>query len=164
MDLTAFSLEDLLLTGIKNEAEAREVYLAVAARVKNFLLRDRLRFLAAEEEKHEQLLKVIHKGKFPGRDATLPPSSPVPLPELHVPDDATPLTALLAQAMAAEQAAYDFYTALSTRVRDDKDAARMLAYMARMELGHYKLLEDERNAALEAEDINGVWPMTHVGP
>ena len=164
MDLTAFKLEDLLLAGIKSEAEAREVYLAAAARVRNFLLRDRLQFLAAEEEKHERLLRVIFQGKFPRADATPPSSSPVPLPALHVTDDTTPLTALLTQAMAAEQAAHDFYSSLSARMRDDKDAARMLAYMARMELGHYKLLADERDAAGAAEDIDGVWPMTHVGP
>ncbi|HAK97263.1 MAG TPA: Rubrerythrin [Planctomycetes bacterium] len=164
MDLSAFSLEELLLAGIRSEIDARRVYSAVAARVENFLLRDRLRFLAAEEEKHEAILVQIHKGKFPGRATTPPGASPVPLPELHVPDDATPLPAVLGQAMAAEQAAHDFYLALADRMRPDENIARMLAYMARMELGHYKLLGDERDAALAAEDAGGAWPMIHAGP
>jgi rubrerythrin len=164
MDLSAFSVEELLLAGIRSEAEAREVYLAVAARVKNFLLRARLEFLAAEEEKHEQLLLTIRNGKFPGSRAAPPESSPVPLPALDVPSDATPLTTVFAQAMLAEKAAHDFYQALAARMQDDADVARMLAYMARMELGHYKLLEDEKKSAADMEDVDGVWPMTHVGP
>ncbi|NMD34841.1 MAG: ferritin family protein [Planctomycetes bacterium] len=163
MDVTAFSLEELLLAGIRSEIDAHRVYSAVAARVENFLLRDRLLFLAAEEEKHAAILTQIHQGKFPGRAATPPDASPVPLPELDIPDDATPLSTVLGQAMAAEQAARDFYQALADRVRADTDTARMLDYLARMERRDYQLLEEERETALAAEEAGGAWPMIHAG-
>jgi rubrerythrin len=164
MDLSAYSLQDILLSGIKSEVEAEKVYRALAGNVRNFLLRDRLLFLAAEEKKHEDVLSSIYRERFPGDALALPAVTPVPLPEVRYEDESVPLTAVLTQAMAAEQAAHDFYTAVVPLFPEHGPIQRTLAYLARMELGHYKLLEDERAAAQDVEDAEDACPMFHVGP
>ncbi len=44
-----------------------------------------------------------------------------------------------------------------------KKEKKLLKYFANMEMGHYKLLETERESAEYFEDYEKDWPMMHMG-
>jgi len=163
MDLQTYELKDLLVTALKAETEAREVYRDLASRVANAMLKDKLNFLASEEEKHRGYFEVQFRRDFPAEEPRLPAETVVPLPEVTLAGEETPLSKVLEQAMAAEQAAYDFYRGLAGRYADEA-TRNMIFYIASMEMGHYRLLEIERQNAQEFEAFNVSWPDIHVGP
>ena len=164
MDLSKYSVEDLLLSALKSEVDSKEVYLKLAESVKNFFLKDRLKFLAGEEEKHRIFLESLFKKSLPGKDIKLPEKTPVPLPEIKIADETLPISEILLNAMDAEKAAQDFYSSLSERFKEETEVKKILQYFASMEMGHYKILEVERNNALEFEQFDQIWPMMHAGP
>jgi rubrerythrin len=164
MDLGAYSLKDLILTAMKSEIESKKIYLRLAENVKNFLLRDKLKFLADEEEKHKKVFTAIFKERFPDEKLKLPDEMVVPLPEIEYEDETVPVSKVLGQAMEAEMAAHDFYNSMVPLFPDNKGTQSMLKYIAGMELGHYKILEIEKKSAAEIEDADVVWPMIHLGP
>jgi len=164
MDLSTYRLEDLLLVAVKSEIESRDFYLKVSRGVKNALLKDRLEFLSGEEEKHRVFFETLFEKEFPGREIVLPEQSPVPLPQLKIEDENVPLSDVLWKAMEAEKTAYDFYNGLADRYEDNSDVKTALSYIASMEMGHYRLLELERENAKRFEDVDFEWPMMHIGP
>ena len=163
MDLTGFTVEELLLAGLKSEIDSRDAYNKLADKVTNWLLKDRLKFLAGEEEKHRALLEQAHKRLFPDTQLIIPGSSPVPLPAVIITDETVPISGILESAMTAELAAAEFYKALAYVVTDDR-VKRMVMYFAKMEEGHYKLLENELESIDQYEDFDTYWPMMHAGP
>ena len=76
----------------------------------------------------------------------------------------TPLSKILEQAMVAEKAAQEFYESLSGRFEENSKIESTLRYFATMELGHYKLLEIEKDNVERFEEADVYWPMVHVGP
>lgn len=164
MDLSNYTLEELILTAIKSEIEARDFYKEIADKVNNFLLKDRILFLANEEEKHRGIFEKIFKEKFPGKQIVLPEKSPVPLPELKIETERVPLSEVFWIAMQAEKSAHDFYVSLSNKFSGDSMERKMLLYIASMEMGHYQLLLTERENALKFEDYDIIFSMTHIGP
>jgi rubrerythrin len=164
MDLKKYSLEDLLLAAMKSEVESNAVYRKIARSIKNGLLKDKLEFLAKEEEKHRAFIEQVYKKKFPKKIIMLPSTTPVPLPELRIPDEDAPLGAVLLSAMNAEQVAYDFYKSLSKLFTDDTMIQHTLTYFADMELTHYKILEIEKQSMDRFEEADVYWPMVHAGP
>jgi rubrerythrin len=164
MDLTKYSLDEVMLTAMKSEVDSREVYEKLANRVKNFMLKDRFLFLADEEVKHYRFLEGLYGREFPDKDVVLPAEAPVPLPSILVYDEAMPISEVVASAMDAELAARDFYTEMAGLFTDREEIRNMLLYIAKMELGHYKLLEHEKETAEEFETFDVEWPMVHEGP
>ena len=165
MDLKKYTLEDLLLAAMKSEIESYIVYTRIAGQVKNGLLKDKLKFLAKEEEKHRTFIEQVYKAKFPKKKIMIPKTTPVPLPQLVVPEEDTPLGTILKNAMHAEQAAYGFYQALSTQfTKNDARIRNTLSYFADMELQHYKILEIEKESMDRFEEADVYWPMVHAGP
>jgi len=165
MDLRKYKLEDLLLAAMKSEIESHTVYTTLADRVKNGLLKDKFKFLAKEEDKHRRFVEQVYKAKFPKKKITIPVTTPVPFPPLLTPDEDTPLGTILKRAMAAEQAAYEFYQSLSKQfTKNDAATRNMLAYFADMELQHYKILEIEKESMDRFEEADIYWPMVHAGP
>jgi rubrerythrin len=165
MDLSIYSLEDLILTALKSEMESKEAYSRLADSVKNFVLQERLKFLAGEEEKHRGFFEHLYSKSFPGKPVVLPKGkSPVPLPEVKIDAESMPLSEILESAMEAEVAAHDFYNKLTGRFEEQPEVKKMLLYIASMEMGHYKILEMERDNAKKFEDYDSEWPMMHVGP
>jgi rubrerythrin len=164
MDLSKYSLKDVLLTAMKSEVESRAVYEKLAGRVKNFMLKDRLKFLADEETKHYRFFEGFYAKEFPGEEIVLPDENPVPLPSVLVYDEGMPISEVISKAMDAELAARDFYTDMAGLFTDREETRRMLLYIAKMELGHYKLLEHEKELADEFETFDVDWPMVHEGP
>lgn len=164
MELSKYRLEDLLLTALKSEIEARNFYRSVAERINNFLLKDRILFLSNEEEKHRSVFERIFKEKFPDKEIILPERSPVPLPELKIENERVPLSEIFWMAMQSEKSAHDFYVSLSNLVPSESMERKMLLYIASMEMGHYQLLQNERENALKFEDYDIIFSMTHIGP
>ena len=155
MDISKYTLEELLLTSIKGEIESRDLYRAVAERIDNPFLSDRLGYLAYEEEHHRAVLEGIYKQQYPDKPIKLPGSTELPMPDLSGIDESTPVREVFQKAMEAEKAAYEYYSAMADLFVKTNDKIRdMLMYLAVMEKGHYKLLELE----LEAEgDIGDVY-------
>jgi len=164
MDLRNYTLEDLLLAAIKSEIESNEVYTKIAAKVNNGLLKDKLQFLAKEEQKHKEFIQQVYKKTFPKKNLRIPKTTPVPLPPLVIPDEDTPLGSLLKNAMQAEQAAHDFYQSLAKQFTADDKIRHTLTYFADMELQHYKILEIEKQSMDRFEEADVYWDMVHVGP
>ena len=163
MDLSEYSLEDVFLAAIMSEIESKDVYTKLANKVNNAYLKDRLTFLATEEERHREFLANAFKTNFPGREPVLPGASPVPLPNIIIPDEQVPISEVLESAMNAELAAKDFYLAFA-QILNDPDQKRTIEYFALMEEGHYNLLSVEKENSLKFEDYDDYWPMMHVGP
>jgi rubrerythrin len=164
MDLRNYTIEELLLSALKSEVDSRNVYSTLADHVNNFFLKDRLRFLAEEEEKHRNFFEHLFKEKVPGKDIILPDKTPVPLPDLKIVDERIPISEVFEKAMEAEKAANEFYIGLAERFKEDNEIKRTLLYIANMERGHYNLFEIEKENALKLEDFDQPWPMMHAGP
>lgn len=162
--MSGFGEEELLLAALKSETDSRDFYANLAEDVKNFFLRERLEFLSGEEEKHRAYFGKLFKDRFSGGKIVLPEKSPVPLPELRIPDESVPLSSVFWSAMQAEKAARDFYTELADRLTGGIQLRKAVLYIAAMEIGHYKLLELEKENAEKFEDFDVEWPLMHVGP
>jgi rubrerythrin len=163
MNLKQYKMEDLLLTAMKAEVDAQKVYRDLAARVKNAMLKDRLVFLAGEEEKHRGYFEAQFRKDFPGKKICLPEKGVVPLPEVKLEGEDTPLSKVLEEAVDAELAAYDFYRGIAGLYADEA-TRNMIFYVASMEMGHYRLLEVERDNAERFEVFEVSWPDIHIGP
>jgi rubrerythrin len=163
MDLSHFTREELFVSAIKSEIESREIYSRLSEGVKNAFLKDRLTFLASEEGKHRAFLEGAFKREFPGKELILPEKTPVPLPEIRVPDEMVSLSKVLESAMDAELAAQAFYNSFAEQFPDDKGMRNTLELFATMEMGHYRLLEIERDNMQRFESYDAYWPMMHIG-
>jgi rubrerythrin len=157
MELKKYELADLLLTAVKSEIESQTIYSRVAQRVQNAFLQERMKFLAGEENKHQQALEGLFRQRFPEK-------SVVPLPGITFRDEQVPLSEIFAQAMVAEQAAHDFYLQLAELFADDPAKRNLLLYFSMMEMGHYKLLELEKGSLERLEEYGEEQEMIHVGP
>lgn len=164
MDLNKYTMEEIILTAIKSEREANDIYARLSTGVKNAILKDRLRFLAAEEQKHEAFVLELFHRQFPGKAVVMPERTPVPMPEVLIPTEHVPISHVLKSAMKAERAAAQFYSAFAKRYTQDKEVREMLTYFASMESMHYELLEKEKDTADRFEQYDDMWPMMHAGP
>ena len=162
MDISSYGIDDLLLSAIKSEVDSEAIYLQLANKVNNGFLSDKLRFIAGEEKKHRDFLESVYKMKNQ-KEADIPSSSPVPLPEIDLTSSMVPPSEVIFQAMKAEEAAADFYKSISDRFEDD-ETRKMMVYLADMEIGHYKLLELEKEQLDREEEYEIEWEMMHVGP
>ncbi len=95
MEINRYGLEELLLAAIKSEAESEEAYSKLAERVKNAFLRERLRFLAAEERKHRAYLEGLYREKIGKKEIILPEKTGVPLPKIDIGNENDPISLVL---------------------------------------------------------------------
>ena len=121
MNLQIYSIDELLLTAMKAEFESKNLYSKLSNRVENFLLKERLNFLANEEGKHQIIFESLYTKIFPGKKIDLPSKSPVPLPKINTETETTPISKILESAMDAEKTAYDFYLGISERIDNKPD-------------------------------------------
>ena len=163
INLNAFDLEELLLAAIKSEVDSNKFYSKLAKKTKNGLLKDKLEFLANEEEKHRSYIEEIYLNHFPENKMVLPKKSPVPLPEIEY-SEKTSMSKLLSMAMNAEKTANSFYKSLAGRFEEGCKIYNTLMYFSDMEIGHYKILEMEKESMERFEEGDVYWPMVHVGP
>jgi len=163
MDLSSFDLEELFLAAIKSEIDSNKLYLKIAKKTKNGLLEDKLKFLADEEEKHRLFIEDIYRNYYPGNKIVIPKYSSVPLPEVKI-SESSPLSKLLKEAMNAEQSTSEFYKSLAGRFEQGTRLNNTLLYFSDMEMGHYKILEMEKESMERFEEGDVYWPMVHAGP
>jgi len=149
----------LLGQAIRSEIDSGEFYSAVANAVKNLLLVERMKFLANEEHKHEDFLRALYKKTFK-EEPLVPDTTPVPTPKF-VPGEKTRFSDLFTEAMQAEWDTSRFYLDLSKHFSGEE--AKLLQYLSMMEMGHYQILETEREMALQFEDYENVNPLFHIG-
>jgi|UniRef100_A0A7V3KPF7 rubrerythrin len=162
MDLSKYTLKDIILTALKSEVESKDLYEKMKNRVSNFVLRDKFDFLAKEEEKHRVFFEKMFAQNFPGETVALPDKSPVPLPEIGPEVEKLPISEVLEIAMKAELKASEFYKSMMELFSDEM-IRKTLEYISTVELSHYKLLEAERDYAKKFEDYEVEWPGFHIG-
>jgi rubrerythrin len=95
MDLSKFDEHTLLLAAIRSEIDSKEVYQHIADRVKNSLLKDKLNFLASEEEKHRRIIEGVYRETFGDKELHIPEKSPVPLPKVAITDEMMPISEVI---------------------------------------------------------------------
>lgn len=164
MNLDKFTLEDLFLSAIKSEVESNRLYSNISKNIKNGLLQDKFDFLAKEEEKHKKFIEDAYLNHFPDKEIVLPKETPVPLPEIKIDNENMPLSKIITKAMEAEMAAHNFYKSFADRFEENSKLNQTLKYFSDMELGHYKLLEVEKESMERFEEADVYWPMVHIGP
>jgi rubrerythrin len=164
MDLKKYSMEEVFLSALKSEVGAKRIYSLLAKRIKNAYIKDRLMFLAGEEEKHRMGLEKLYKKEMKKKTVKLPRTTPVPLPAIKEPGPSTPVSEVIASAMNAEKAAQDFYLSFAALFPPGSDQGWLLIYFANMEKGHYQLLDTERALMEKEEYFDTDWPMMHIGP
>jgi rubrerythrin len=164
MDLSSYNLEDVILTALKSEIEARKFYLKIAEDIKNAILKDRLKFIAEEELRHREFFEEMYQKNFPDKSIELPKKTKVPLPELDITGESMSLVEIFEGVMAAEKAAFEFYNSFADQFEKDTEVGKTLKYFANMEMGHYRLFELEKENMEKYEDFDSDWPMMHVGP
>jgi len=162
MDLSKYTLKDIILAAIKSEIESKELYEKMKNRVSNFVLKDKFDFLAKEEEKHRVFFEKMFIQNFPGQTVSLPEKSPVPLPEIGPEVEKLPISDVLEIAMKSELKASEFYKSM-IELFTDEIVKKTLDYISTVELSHYKILEAERDYAKKFEDYEGEWPGFHIG-
>jgi len=163
MNLNKFELDELLLTAIKSEIDSNKLYLKISKKTQNGLLKDKLEFLAKEEEKHREFIEEIYKNHYPDKTLNIPKETPVPMPKINLDED-MPVSKLLNMAMNAEEKAGDFYESLAGYFEKGTKLHNTLLYFADMEKGHYKILENEKESMERFEEADVYWPMVHAGP
>ncbi len=155
------SLEDLFAMAVKAEIEAQEIYSNIANHTKNFVLKEKMQFLAGEEKKHEAILRGLFKQKFAAKELVLPNETMAPVPAWN-PAEGMAISDVLKAAMQTELDSNLFYHEMAGRVDEPKEKA-MFKYLAAMEQTHYQLLEVEYHAATEIEDYDRFDPAVHFG-
>ena len=164
MDLDKFSNEQIFLAGIKAETEAKAVYTALAKSIENAYMKDKMKFLANQEEKHRRGLVRLYAKETKKKKVVVPKTTPVPLPAIKAPGRDTLASEVIASAMVAEKAAEDFYLSFARRFPAGSEQAYLLIYFANMEKGHYQLLENDKTLMEKEEYYDNSFPMMHVGP
>ncbi len=162
MDLSKYKLDEIILAAIKSEIEARDIYERLSSIVRNPFLKPKLKFLSEEEERHRIFFEHFFKEKFPNKEIIIPHKTPVPIPEIKLEGEKTPISKIFWHAMEAEKAAYDFYLSMATLFESEPEVKNTLLYIAGVEMGHYKLFEIERENAIKFEDEEIT--MIHLGP
>ncbi len=152
-----YSLEELLLVGIKSEVEASKAYKSFAERVKNPFLKSRLEALAKEEEKHGEMLESLYRKLFPGKEIKLPekPDIMPEFPQLKIYYElgtTKDVRLILEQAMKAEKSAQEYYENIAKMV-DDEYMRNVMRYMAKIEEEHYMILKREYEDMIEFESM-----------
>jgi rubrerythrin len=155
-------LQDMLAVAARAEIESKEVYEALADQMENFILKDKFKFLAAEEDKHRIILENVFKETFPNDVMELPEDSGVPKPDVNI-REGNLLSDILEQAMKAEQSAAEFYKEMAPFF-EDQNMRALITYLANIEQGHYYFLNIEREMALQNEDYWQAHDMMHIGP
>ncbi|ADD08269.1 ferritin family protein [Candidatus Aciduliprofundum boonei] len=157
MDVSKYSLEDLILLGIKSEEVAKEVYSKVAEEAKNPFLKTRLEALAKEEDRHREILVELYKDLFNGKEPK-PPENPdfIPeFPEISIFKElggTTDIRKILEGAMRAELSAKDYYESIAEKMKDTR-VKTIMKYMAKIEEGHYKILKQQYEEIIEFESV-----------
>lgn len=150
LNVARASLKALLGLAIRAEMDSQRVYARLARRLRNLLLREKIKILAFEEKKHEKALRNLFSASFPKDTPVIPDKADDKLLPTVIIKPQSSLADILTQAMNSEKAAEIFYAKLSRRTKGDR--RKILAYLSRVEKSHYLMLRSEYSLALAFED------------
>jgi len=159
---------EILGIAIQSEIESARYYQSIKHLVRNPALKDKLSFLASEEQKHRRILMDYYNSKFPDVDLSRPRASSVPRPSIPR-QGKVKISTLLKIAMEAEESAENFYLAMARYVNDIQGAI-LLRYLARVEDGHYHLLKNELDLMEQSAKLKELKALyqsdeaVHLGP
>lgn len=149
-DTFNISVKELLGLALRSEIDSQTVYLKMAERVQNQLLKEKFQILAFEESKHKVILEKLQEVLFPGEKAQIPEKTDEALlPSVHI-SPSSSLLDILYQAMNSEKSAEEFYANLARRVEEAQ--RNILEYLSKVEHSHYMMLRSEYTLAQEFED------------
>lgn len=145
----SMSLSELLAVAIKSEIESYDMYRRLIEKIGDFVLREKLKFLALEEKKHWELLEKVFRKEFPNTELHLPSQTMVPVPDL-APEEGMPLSTVLSKVMEAEEEAREFYSSLIP-LFGKKKVKQALRYLSETEQSHHSQIKREYEMALKLE-------------
>jgi rubrerythrin len=126
---------EVLAIGVKSEMDTQVLYEEVAERVESPAARERFLGLAAEEQKHRELLERTHRALFPHLQLRILPSLLPPHAASPVLRKALSIREILMIAIQEERHSRDFYLE-AMRYLEDPDAQAMLHFLADWEHAH----------------------------
>lgn len=157
----SMSLSELLAIAIKSEIESHHIYQGLAEKIENFILKEKLKFLALEERKHQEILENMYSHQFPDRELRLPSETVVPVPDF-APEEGMPLSTVLSKAIEVEERARDYYSDLVPLFKQER-VKQTLKYLSETEQSHSYQLKGEYEMALNFETYAQYHPMMHMG-
>jgi len=150
IDVAESSLKELLGLAIRAEIDANAIYIRLAERFSNPLLKEKFQWLAYEESKHKTGLEKLYDNLYKSEEPQIPDKvDEALLPSIDL-SPSSSLVEILYQAMESEKAAENFYTNLSQRVEESQ--RKFLEYLSKVEHSHYMMLRSEYLLAQEFED------------
>ncbi len=159
---------EILALAIRAEIEASGLYAALKEKVKNELLKEKLKFLEKEEIKHRRLLERVYSQRFPGIELKIPQKSFLKPLRISI-DKKTSIRGLFLCAQEGEKKAEDFYRKGATKIKD-RDSKRILIYLSRVERSHYFMIKSELDLLekfpdyYDVENFHFGQDMFHIGP
>ncbi|MCD6126862.1 MAG: ferritin family protein [Methanomicrobia archaeon] len=150
---------EIFSIAVKSELDSKKIYEKMAEKTSNFVLKDKLRFLAKEEEKHRKILENMFNKLYPDEDLKISEKSLVPKIDI----ESAEIPELLEKAMESERIEEKFYRDLAEK----SEYKNILLYLADVEKGHHAILEAEHNMVMQYPDYyNKSWDtdMIHLEP
>ena len=158
----------VLAAAIKSEIDAAAFYSRLLKKVREKTLKEKIKFLAYEEKKHQRILERLFSQRYAGHKLVVPGKSPIPFLSWHQVKNLAVLE-LFRRAMDAEKMAEEFYRKAQKKM-DDKESQRILQYLSRVERSHYFLIMSEMDIlkhfpdSYNADDFHLGLEMIHIGP
>jgi len=159
---------EVLAVAVKSEIDAADVYSQLQAKVKNEILKQKLKFLVFEEKKHRQILERLFSQRFPGKKLEIPEKSFLPSIKASL-DERSSVLDIFKAALMAEKTSEDFYKEASQKARE-KGSRRILEYLARVERSHFFMIKSEIDLLerfpdyYKVEEFHLGHDMVHIGP
>lgn len=152
---------------IRAEMDAARIYRDLQGRVGNEALRQKLDFLAKEEDRHKAILERVFRDHYPDRKLVVPAESKRPKKTVTL-DAAAAVLDLFKLALQKEKEAEDYYREAKAQA-DDAQSKRILEYLRRVERSHYFMLKSEIDLLekfpdyYNVEDAHLGQDMFHIG-
>ncbi len=159
---------EILAVAVRSEVDAADFYSRLLGRIKNALLRQKLKFLIFEEKKHRQILERLFSQRFPDKDLKLPKKSFLPPIKAALNDKASVLD-LFKAALQIEKTSEQFYKEAGEKAGEGS-SQKILAYLSRVERSHYFMVKSEIDLLEKFPDYYDVeafhfgHDMVHLGP
>ncbi|UCE22672.1 MAG: ferritin family protein [Candidatus Aminicenantes bacterium] len=159
---------EILAGAVRSEVDAAGFYSKLHEKVKNELLREKLKFLIFEEEKHRKTLERLFSQRFPERVLKIPEIPLLPPIKASLGEKAS-VSDLFQAALQAEKISEDFYKQASEKMKDET-SQKILKYLSRVERSHYFMIKSEIDLLekfpdyYDVEDFHFGQEMVHVGP
>jgi len=153
---------------IRSEIEAAAAYTSLNEKVKNEILRMKLKYLVLEEKKHRRILERLFSQRFRGEKLEIPEKSFLPPIKVSRAKKLSVLD-LFKLALKAEKMSEEFYREAGKQA-EDKETKRILGYLVRVERSHYFIIKSEIDMLdrfpdyYKVEDFHLGQDMFHVGP